>query len=70
MPYAKHRACCPDCGGRRLIWMGGGDYLECPSCDATGEVTVIEERLGKMPPHVRVLREERAHELAVATRKD
>jgi len=27
-----------------LLWLGGDDYLECPDCNATGLVEVVEER--------------------------
>lgn len=27
-----------------LLWLGGGDWLECPDCDGTREIEVIEER--------------------------
>lgn len=70
MPYVERRVVCSDCGGRGLLWLGGGDYAECPTCEGTGQATVIEERFGKMPPYVRVLRDEAAHRLAVASRKD
>ena len=38
---------CPVCAGSLrpgLLWLGGGDYLECPSCDG-GTLTINEYKL-------------------------
>lgn len=36
------QARCSTCQGssrKGLLWLGGGDWLECPDCNATGTVT-------------------------------
>jgi hypothetical protein len=35
----KQQHPCSLCGGRKKLWLGGKDYLECPDCDGTGIVT-------------------------------
>lgn len=41
------KAPCPTCEGAvrpGLLWLGGEDYLVCPSCDGTQRIEIIEER--------------------------
>ncbi len=35
---------CPTCRGRKLLWLGGKDYVECPDCDGTGTFILYEEK--------------------------
>ena len=38
---------CPVCAGstrKGLLWLGGGDWLECPDCGGSGVFSLIEER--------------------------
>lgn len=37
------------CAGRKLLWMGGGDYVECGTCDGKGSVEAIETRVPRTP---------------------
>ena len=43
----KHSRTCSLCEGRRKLWLGGSDYVECPDCDATGKFEYHEERVRK-----------------------
>lgn len=43
MAYTRRFLVCDVCMGRRKLWLGGGDYLECPQCDATGKVEMVAE---------------------------
>ena len=39
---------CPTCrqsSRRGLLWLGGGDWLECPDCDGSGLFTCHEQRV-------------------------
>lgn len=36
---------CPTCQGRKLLWLGGGDYVECPDCDGSGVFVLYEQRI-------------------------
>jgi hypothetical protein len=36
---------CSQCRQRGTLWLGGGDYLECPDCDGRGYIEVQEHRV-------------------------
>ena len=38
---------------RGLLWMGGGDYLECPDCGGTGTLVLYEKKV-EPPRHFAV----------------
>jgi hypothetical protein len=44
MSYTRRYLACDVCKGRRKLWLGGGDYVECPNCH-DGKVEVIAERV-------------------------
>jgi DnaJ-class molecular chaperone len=48
-PYVEVQLRCPMCAGRKLLWMGGGDYVECGTCDGKGSVQAIETRMQGVP---------------------
>jgi DnaJ-class molecular chaperone len=48
----KLRPICTTCKGRKLLWLGGKDYVECPDCEGTGSILMYEEK--KPPPPTRV----------------
>lgn len=44
----KVSADCQTCAGstrKGLLWLGGGDWLECPDCGGTGVFTYDESRV-------------------------
>lgn len=43
MPYTKLTKRCDVCQGKRQLWLGGTDWLECPQCEATGTVEMVQE---------------------------
>lgn len=43
--YERRILACDTCGGKRQLWLRGGDYVECPACNATGEIEIISERV-------------------------
>lgn len=36
---------CTTCKGRKRIWLGGRDYVECPHCDNLGYHDLVEARV-------------------------
>lgn len=43
----RHQAPCPTCfhsTRRGLLWLGGSDWLECPTCETAGQITIHEQR--------------------------
>jgi hypothetical protein len=36
---------CDVCHGRKKLWLGGKDYVECPNCEERGHVELVEARL-------------------------
>lgn len=47
MSYQRLFIRCDLCSPRKrgYLWLGGGDWVECPQCNATGKVEVIEEHV-------------------------
>lgn len=45
--YARLKLKCDLCKGRKTLWLGGADYVECAQCNATGVVEVEQHRLQK-----------------------
>ena len=35
---------CPECQGRRALWLRPGEYLECPTCLTEGTIEMHEYR--------------------------
>lgn len=44
----RHLIPCGICHGRKKLWLGGDDYVECPDCNATGKIEVREYRVRKV----------------------
>lgn len=44
-PYKKFTPNCTTCNGKKLLWLGGKDYVECPDCLGLGNIEIIEERV-------------------------
>ena len=40
---------------RGLLWIGGGDYAECPDCEGTGIFVSYRERMPPPPTRVFLL---------------
>lgn len=38
---------CGLCHGKKQLWLGGADHVECPDCNATGRIEVNEYRVRK-----------------------
>lgn len=38
---------CGLCSGRKKLWLGGGDYVECPDCLASGRIEMHEYKVRK-----------------------
>ena len=36
---------CATCRTRGRLWLGGGDYLECPHCEGRGHYDLVEARI-------------------------
>jgi hypothetical protein len=46
----KLRMVCSTCKRRGRLWLGGKDYVECPHCDGTGVIELVEARVE--PPKI------------------
>lgn len=44
---------CPDCKGKKMLDLGKGDWLKCPTCGGTGTFVCYEER--STPPTIFIL---------------
>ena len=36
---------CGLCEGKKRLWLRGGDYVECPDCEATGLIEAVETKV-------------------------
>ena len=45
MAYTRKKITCDVCQGRKQLWLRGSDYVECPQCEATGQIEVMIERV-------------------------
>jgi hypothetical protein len=43
----KLRHVCSLCEGKKQLWLGGKDYVECPDCNATGIITYDQTKVRK-----------------------
>jgi hypothetical protein len=41
----RHELRCGLCRGQGRLWLGGGDHVECPDCDARGRIALDEFRV-------------------------
>lgn len=48
-PYVAIKLRCPTCKGRKLLWLQGGDYIECATCEGRGAIEAIETRMQGLP---------------------
>ena len=43
MPGQRKESFCIDCQGKKLLPLGKGDFLECPTCGGTGIFVCYEQ---------------------------
>ena len=45
MPGQRQETRCIDCQGKKLLPIGKGDFVECPTCGGTGIFVCYEQRI-------------------------